>query len=111
MAGELGIGKEDLARRFAASLLRSGASMEEAQRLSVNLAEDFHRDFAGKRLVVRIGRGFQRNLEPLERRRIFMRYWLDREADHVLCTEERICHATLHRIKREGKSKGWAEKR
>jgi hypothetical protein len=111
VAGELGIGKEDLARRFAASLLRSGASMDEAQRLSVNLAEDFHRDFAGKRLVIRIGRDFQRNLDPAERRRIFMRYWLDREVDHVLCTEEKICHATLRRIKREGKSKGWAEKR
>lgn len=111
MAGELGIGKEDLARRFAASLLRSGASMDEAKRLSVNLAEDFYRDFAGKRLVVRIGRGFQRNLEPGDRRRIFLRWWVDRIDDHVLCTEEQIGRTTLRRIKQEGKSKGWAEKR
>ena len=107
MAGELGLGKSELERRFAASLLRSGSAMEEAQRMARILAEDFHRDFVGKRLVIRIERPHLRVLSPEERRKVYLRWWTDRTEDHVLCTEHQISHVTLWRIKGEGRKQNW----
>jgi len=111
MAGELGIGKAELERRFAASLLRSGAPIEDAHRMAQTLADDFHRDFAGKRVTVRIERAHLRVLTPEERKRIFMAWWIDRTEDHILCTDNKISPSTLFRIKRDGRAQKWAERR
>jgi hypothetical protein len=107
MAGELGLGVKDLERRFAASLLRSGLSMEEAKGMAQILARDFHRDFTGKRLTIRIERPFFRTLLPEDRRRIFLKWWTERTPDHELCTEEKISLPTLRRIQAQGRKKNW----
>jgi hypothetical protein len=107
MAGELGLGKAELERRFAASLLRSGFALEEVQRVARILVDDFYRDFAAKRLVIRIERSYRRILSPEDRKRIYLRWWTDRIEDHVLCTEHQVSHATLWRIKQEGREHNW----
>lgn len=109
MAADLSLGVKDLERILMASLLRRGMDPEVAARTGRDLAEDLHREFRGKRVNVRVERECFRVLTDSDRRRIFLRWWTDREEDHVLCTTEVISRTTLQRIKDRGKRLHWAK--
>ena len=109
MAGDLCIGRQDLERILTAALLKRGEGIDSASRTGRDLAEDLHHEFKGKRIIVRIERDHVRVLTPSERRRVYLRWWTDREEDHTLCTSEEISLSTLQRIQREGRKKGWGK--
>lgn len=105
---DLGLNLVDLERRFTASLLRSGSDMADASRKGKALAESFHAEFKGKRIIIHLGRKHLRVLAPEDRKRIYLVWYVGDLEEHEICTKEEISRSTLNRIKAQGRAENWA---